>query len=1029
MASNYDTIRTDNIRKYGEETDHLAFLGELYPTKNHFLFELLQNAEDAKATCVAFKLFNDRLEVTHDGRPFNEADVVGICGVRKGTKAKDLTQIGKFGIGFKSVYAYTSNPEVHSGDEHFRINKYVRPWAAEQKSAAGSMANLFIFPFDAIKAACDEISEGLRKLNARTLLFLRNINEIKYRLPDQTEGVYQRKEVDRKPAREVTVIGRNNGKEVGEKWLVFERAVPVPDGSGQVRVEAAFMLEPAGVDRGERIIKADSLSLVVYFPTEKETKLGFLIQGPYRTTPARDNIPADDDWNKKLVQETAQLIADTLPQLKQMGLLTISLLEALPIRAGINRERDYFPEGSMFRPIFAKVRETLRNSELLPADDGTFVAPKNARLAGAADLRGLLNQEQLQSLFQLAQPAKWLNREITKDRTPELYWYLHYQLEVEEVDADKFASTVSEAFLKNQPDEWFISLYGYLVNQKGLWQAAEPASDSPYNRRHERLAGPLRTKPILRLEDSSQAAPFEADGKTRKVYLPPEGQTDFPTVKRAIAGDPRAKEFLKGLGLSEPDICDEVIKKVLPKYERSAATSISPDEHKADLEKIFRAMKSDSKDAAAKVLSAAKDAPFLKAVDQIGNLSFKKPGEVYADTKDLRLYFSGSSDIWFLHPDNLAGVDSLGILGKLGVADLPRPVLSDELSADAMRYKTRYPQKWQKKTFPRINNYDLDGLDSFLKRLAGERDIDYQAAKVLWHYLVEYSEPKPQTLFKLCCSDGWKVTKFDTRALERLKAAKWVLTKNGELRRPIDITFEELPDELAGAEALIDLLEIGRDDSKISKELGISVKSLRAIKANPKWIERILEEEGDTTSDFPSRTVANPSRRAEKILEQVAIAPKKRYEMREQNVRTEQEREKVRAYLTGAYTNGDKMYCQICEKAMPFKKRNGQYYFEAVESLSLDHLPKEHEAQYLALCPVCAARYQEFVKNDPKAMKGLREALMKSDDLKVPVKLGDLVDARIRFVAIHHFDIKQILHCAHDGGNQAIVESQTDDRV
>ena len=71
--------------------------------------------------------------------------------------------------------------------------------------------------------------------------------------------------------------------------------------------------------------------LVVYFPTEKATRLGFLIQGPYRTTPARDNIPKDNDWNKTLIEETAELIAESLRNLKKMGLLSVSLLEALPI--------------------------------------------------------------------------------------------------------------------------------------------------------------------------------------------------------------------------------------------------------------------------------------------------------------------------------------------------------------------------------------------------------------------------------------------------------------------------------------------------------------------------------------------------------------------------------------------------------------------------------------------------------------------------------------------------------------------------
>ena len=83
MASNSDQIRQDNIRKYGEETRHLAFLGRLYSDRTHFVYELLQNAEDAGATQVCIELHKSHLEFLHNGKLFNEADVRGICGVRR----------------------------------------------------------------------------------------------------------------------------------------------------------------------------------------------------------------------------------------------------------------------------------------------------------------------------------------------------------------------------------------------------------------------------------------------------------------------------------------------------------------------------------------------------------------------------------------------------------------------------------------------------------------------------------------------------------------------------------------------------------------------------------------------------------------------------------------------------------------------------------------------------------------------------------------------------------------------------------
>ena len=89
------------------------------------------------------------------------------------------------------------------------------------------------------------------------------------------------------------------------------------------------------------------------FPTEKETFLGFLIQGPYRTTPARDNVPGHDPSNQLLVRETAALLRDVLRQLRDEGLLTAEVLQALPLDAA------RFPPGSMFRPLFDAVHEAL----------------------------------------------------------------------------------------------------------------------------------------------------------------------------------------------------------------------------------------------------------------------------------------------------------------------------------------------------------------------------------------------------------------------------------------------------------------------------------------------------------------------------------------------------------------------------------------------------------------------------------------------------------------------------------------------
>src|SRR3546814_1729490 len=61
--------------------------------------------------------------------------------------------------------------------------------------------------------------------------------------------------------------------------------------------------------------------LVVFFPTVVPTNLGFLVQGPYRTTPSRDNIPRGEQWNQHLVKETSSLLVEAMRWMRDNEML------------------------------------------------------------------------------------------------------------------------------------------------------------------------------------------------------------------------------------------------------------------------------------------------------------------------------------------------------------------------------------------------------------------------------------------------------------------------------------------------------------------------------------------------------------------------------------------------------------------------------------------------------------------------------------------------------------------------------------
>ena len=116
-----------------------------YSDQAHFIYELLQNADDAKATHASFKLLPDRLVYSHNGKrhffitdPETErydkehgqlGDINAITSVGRSNKTK--AEIGKFGMGFKSVFVYTKTPHIYDPNFMFRIERLFVPYLLE----------------------------------------------------------------------------------------------------------------------------------------------------------------------------------------------------------------------------------------------------------------------------------------------------------------------------------------------------------------------------------------------------------------------------------------------------------------------------------------------------------------------------------------------------------------------------------------------------------------------------------------------------------------------------------------------------------------------------------------------------------------------------------------------------------------------------------------------------------------------------------------------------------------------------------
>ncbi len=820
MPIDYDKIRHENIKEYGEGTRHLEFFNLLYPDRTHFVYELLQNAEDARATKVLFKLYQNKLEVMHDGRPFNENDVIGICGIDIGTKTEDLTKIGKFGIGFKSVYVYTASPEVHSGSEHFKIKNYVRPYQIKPKTISGNWTTLFVLHLNAkgldIEKACRDISTRLASLSANTLLFLRNIKKIGYQLPNMERGFYQCEEKAGDFAKKVTVVGKSQANRNEDNWLVFEKPINSFDGASTVSIELAFRVKSDPVTKYPKIVKTNNSPLNVFFPTEKETHLGFLIQGPYRTTPSRDNIPKEDKWNTKLIKETAVFTVECLQMLKKMKLMTVNTLLMLPIRV------DDFPSDSMFYPVFEEVKNALINFNLLPTNDNAFASAKQVKLARGAEMRNLLNPEQLKALFHASYDIRWLSDSITQDRTPELKKYLTRTLGIDELTPEGFAKRVTGAFFDKQTDEWMIKFYRYIRERKELWRSG---------REYGVTTGPLYNKAFIRLQNGSHVSPFNNAGAPNAFISDGSNlKTNHPVVKFNISKEEEVKLFLNELGIPDLDIVEEVIESLLPKYHESI-----PDiEHWQDIELIKRAWNTDSQQKKRRLKKALQKTTFILAeIPGTGNTKFIKPKEAYFRNADLKDYFDGYNKIGFVSHEY--DQDMLEIFKDLGASETVR-VYKKNINPKGFIIISNISGQHERGVDGFDPDTEVEGLANALKKPSRKRsefiwnNIALKNVKCIFGTVEKSTRQTYTKAEENKCYSAFGHLLVDTN---------WLPIDDIGFVSPSELCLEDLPASYIKDEQLADKLGMQKNVHKqLADDVGISLEDIDFLKKYPEEFEK-----------------------------------------------------------------------------------------------------------------------------------------------------------------------------------------------
>jgi hypothetical protein len=528
---------------------NLDIFEDFYPDKAHFVYELLQNAEDAGATEITFTLTPDRLVCEHNGRAFTLADVTSITGLHDSTKATAQDKIGKFGVGFKSVFVYTQAPSIRSGDFAFRIVQLILPEPIAPDRALNGRTR-FEFPFDNPKKppeeAYAEIASGLNELDEKTLLFLSNLQSVTWRMGAQSAGEVLRAQHSDFHFEVLKEIGGKTAS--SSHFLKFDQAVP---GLEKQRVAIAFPLDilpgirsfDSAVRLADqlKIIPAEPGNVAVFFPAVKEASgLRFHLHGPFVPELSRASIK-ETKANTPLFEQLAALAAASLHRIKELGLLTPDFLSVLPN-----------PQDQVtlrYQGIRTAIIAAMRAQPLTPTH-GKGHAPASRLIQARASLKELLSESDIAFLVDhKGEPPLWAIG--TTQRNNRIDQFLS-GLEIREWSLAKFIETLR----KHARDE--DGLYPVKPNEEFLsWLKQKPAAwmQELYALLHgeaQNVSHQLKALRIVRLSDGNLSRADQAFFATGTTAA------DVPVVDMAVyaSGASKnekegAKQFLSEIGVRE----------------------------------------------------------------------------------------------------------------------------------------------------------------------------------------------------------------------------------------------------------------------------------------------------------------------------------------------------------------------------------------------------------------------------------------------------------------------------------------------
>ena len=302
------------------------------------LFELIQNSADALATApgsgtIVIRLTEEYLYCVDDGSPI-DCDGVRALMFSHLSPKRGTSEIGRFGLGFKSVLSVTDSPEFFSRSGSFRFDRErsaarvreIVP-SAERYPALrtpdpidprnyrdrdGVLREFMRWANNIVRLplksdAYSDLKRQMRDFPPEFLLFVKHVGELT--LSDEASRFDRKLELQEIDGEYLLADGDN-----AVHWKVFERIHQLSGAAQADRrsLDDGFEVPiwwAAPLDRLN-----DPGNFWAFFPTKTASLVAGILNAPWKTNEDRQNL-LPGPYNDELIESAAGLIADVLPDL------------------------------------------------------------------------------------------------------------------------------------------------------------------------------------------------------------------------------------------------------------------------------------------------------------------------------------------------------------------------------------------------------------------------------------------------------------------------------------------------------------------------------------------------------------------------------------------------------------------------------------------------------------------------------------------------------------------------------------------